>query len=243
MRAMLSSPAQSALQRDLAELVRSMRDAERRLFGALDSAALDARTADGMSAKDYLAHLAAWRAVEARRMVAASGGPAVPSTDPLVGAPLDESNAAIHAERADWSWDAVEADAEASAQALLDAIGSSSSAVLCQCDDDIASVGVNAVNHAVAHLGDVALLFGRPDPYAAFVREVEAVLRRNHLPPRDSGVILYNVACHHALTGELGEARRLLRDAFARRPDLLTLARDDADLAALASELGSLARA
>ncbi|HEX6140447.1 MAG TPA: hypothetical protein VF013_08320 [Candidatus Limnocylindria bacterium] len=238
---MVTRLPETALHRDLAELVRSMRNAERRLFADLDSAEYDARSADGMAGKDFLAHLAAWRAVEARRMLAASGGPEVPPADPGIGAPLDETNARIHAERAGWSWEAVEADAEASADALLDAIGRSSSAVLCQCDDDIASVGVNAVNHAVAHLDDVALLFGRPEPYEAFVREVEAVLRRNHLPPRDSGVILYNVACHHALAGDLPEARRLLRDAFARRPDLLALARDDADVAALASELDALA--
>jgi hypothetical protein len=93
----------------------------------------------------------------------------------------------------------------------------------------------------MAHLSDVAQLGGDLDRFAALAAEIEAILQRSHLPPRDSGVILYNIACHHALAGQLAEARRLLRAAFARNHDLLAPAQDDEDLATLRDELPSLA--
>jgi hypothetical protein len=62
-------------------------------------------------------------------------------------------------------------------------------------------------------------------------------VRAAPVPPRDSGTILYNIACAQVLSGELDDARRLLAAAFARRHDLAELAREDPDLAALGGEL------
>jgi len=157
---------------------------------------------------------------------------------------IDESNAMLQARHAGWSWEAVDREAEASVEALLDAIGHSSNDVLCECDEwSVAGIGANGVNHAMGHLPDIADLAGGLERFDAYAREVETVLRRGHLPPRDSGVILYNIACQRALSGQLDEARRLLRDAFARRHDLLESAREDPDLVALADDLPSLATA
>jgi len=69
---------------------------------------------------------------------------------------------------------------------------------------------------------------------------VEAILGGSHLMPRDSGVMLYNLACHSGLTGRTDDALRLLRTAFARRGDLRDLAPDDPDLASLRGELASI---
>jgi hypothetical protein len=96
-------------------------------------------------------------------------------------------------------------------------------------------------NHALGHLGDVAQLAGDTARFDVYAADVEAVLRRRHLPPRDAGVMLYNLACHRALTGEGDEARRLLRDAFAQRADLVGEAREDPDLVTLRDELEGLA--
>ena len=113
--------------------------------------------------------------------------------------------------------------------------------MLCECDGTFAGIGANGVNHAMGHLPDVATLGGGGDRFGEFVREVEAILGRNHLMPRDSGVILYNVACARALSGDPDEARRLLRAAFTRRGDLLESAMEDPDLAALSGELAAMA--
>jgi hypothetical protein len=195
------------------------------------------------SPKDVLAHITAWRAIEARRLDARAGkaGPQHAS-DPGLDDPVDESNARLHAHDADLSWEAVQDEADASAAALVESFGRTSFDILCECPEGIiAGNGVNAANHAMAHLSDVAQLTGGASRYEEYVREVESIVRRGHVPPRDAGVILYNIACHFALAGQLDEARRLIRAAFRQRRDLLEPALGDPDLEALAGELPSLA--
>ena len=82
---------------------------------------------------------------------------------------------------------------------------------------------------------------GGQQRYDVLARQLETILHRGHLPPRDSGVLLYNLACHHALTGEPDEARRVLRTAFSQRHDLVEVAEDDPDLAAIRHDIPSLA--
>jgi hypothetical protein len=224
-------------------MLRATRAAERDLFGLLGAEEREAPdTIGSWSAKDVQAHLAAWRAIEARRLDATTRGDLHPHPgDPLVNDPVDESNAHLHAQRADWSWEQVSREADASIEALVEVIGRSTSEALCECNDDIVGIGANGANHGMGHLSDIALLAGGQERFAAFGGEIEAILRGNHLPPRDSGVILYNLACHRALAGDLDEARRVLRAAFQRRHDLAELARDDPDLVSLRDELTTLA--
>jgi hypothetical protein len=75
--------------------------------------------------------------------------------------------------------------------------------------------------------------------FEAFASEIETILLAGHLPPRDSGTILYNIACAQALSGELDEARRLLAAAFARRHDLAEHATNDPDLVALGGKFST----
>jgi hypothetical protein len=93
----------------------------------------------------------------------------------------------------------------------------------------------------MAHLSDIATLAGGLERYDAFAGQLEDILARGHLPPRDSGVMLYNLACHHALSGDVDRARRLLRKAFIHRRDLLQPALEDPDLVVLGGELSTLA--
>jgi hypothetical protein len=227
--------ALTPLQRDLVELLEATRRAEHELFAALGDRALATPVGDeGWTAKDVRAHLAAWRSIEARRLQAANGGPA-DGEDPQPGDPVDASNARIHADRAGWTPDQAAAAADASVDELIVAVRGSSNEALCECDQIAAGIGANGVNHALGHLSDIARLAGAEERYAAYAAEVEAVLLRNHLMPRDSGVMLYNIACHSALTGRTDDARRLLEVAFARRADLREHAPDDPDLASIRS--------
>jgi hypothetical protein len=162
--------------------------------------------------------------------------------DPAAEDPIDESNARLHTQHVGASWEAVDADADASLDALISAFGRSSFDTLCECPDGIvAGNSANAANHAMVHLSDIARLGGGLERYDTLVSEIETILRRGHLPPRNSGVMLYNIACHRALSGELDEARRLLRAAFSHRHDLLEPAAKDPDLDSLREELGALA--
>jgi hypothetical protein len=222
------------LQSDLIAMLRAMREAERDLFAAFEPGGqpLDG---DGWSARDVLAHLAAWRAIEARRL---TGVPL--AGDPPPGDPVDASNARLHAERTEWTDAQVAVEADASVETLVDAIRASTTEALCECDELAAGIGANGINHAVGHLSDLSRATGDETRYSAFGVEVERILRRGHLPPRDSGVMLYNLACHSALTGRTDEALRLLAAAFGRRADLRTIAADDPDLASIRGELASL---
>lgn len=229
------------LQADLAALLRAARDAERDLFSELPAARRETPATIGdWSAKDVLAHLAAWRAIEARRLEATRRGEPNPPADPVLHAPVDESNARIHEDFAGAGWEQVEQQADESVQALLAAIGRSTNDILCECHDDIVGIGANGTNHAMAHLSDIANLADDFDRYRVFALDIERILARGHLPPRDSGVMLYNLACHYALAADLDDARRLLRIAFAHRADLRQAAVDDPDLASLRGELDQL---
>lgn len=228
------------LQQDLVALLEATRQAEHDLFASLGGQELATPVGDeGWTAKDVRAHLAAWRSIEARRLRAAAGAVA-DSDDPQPGDPVDASNARIQADRSGWSPEQVAAEADSSIDELIEAIRASSNEALCECDQIAAGIGANGVNHALGHLSDIARLADAEDRYAAFGADVEAILQRNRLLPRDSGVMLYNIACHSALTGRPDDARRLLTTAFSRRSELRDYARDDPDLASVRGDLSSL---
>lgn len=236
---MVSTPSgeQSPLHDDLVQMLAATRAAELDLFAAVDPAEREApRRIGEWSAKDVRAHLAAWRGVEARRLAGEPDGTREGESD-------DEANARIQANRAGWTWDEVAADAEATFDALVAAIRATPAEALRSSERLVAGIGSNGANHAIAHLADIAAIAHAGDRYRAFAAEVEAILMRDSLPDRDAAVMLYNVACHHALSNELDDARRLLRDAFGRRRDLLDWALQDPDVAALRDELPALAGA
>lgn len=241
---MSEQPGHDPLPDDLVAMLEAVAVAEQQLFARFDDSRMSAPMPDdAWSPQDLLGHLAAWRAIEARRLQAAAGGPPVPADDPAPDEPVDEANARLQGARAGRTRAEIEAEAAASIAALVSAIGTSSSDSLCECDQLAAGIGANGINHAVGHLGDIARLVDDQASYAALAGEVERVLARGHLLPRDAGVLLYNVACNQALAGELDEARRLLRRAFRQRPDLADHAPNDPDLIALRGELSELSPA
>ena len=231
----VASDGLSPLQRDLVDLLEAVRGAERDLFDRLPDASSAEPVIERLTARDVRAHLAAWREVEARRLLGT-----VTDDDPRPGDPVDETNARIQAERADWSAERAATGAEASIDELIAAIRASTNDALCECDHLAAGIGANGVNHALGHLSDIARIANAEDRYAELAAEVEGVLGRNHLMPRDSGVMLYNLACHSGLSGRTDEALRLLRTAFTRRGDLRDYAGDDPDLESVREDLASV---
>jgi hypothetical protein len=230
------------LPEELAALLTAARDAERAIFAALDDARMGAPMPnDTWSPGDVLGHLAAWRGIEARRLLAMAGRAAPAADDPALTDDVDEANARLRDARLGRSRAEIEAEAEESTRSLLAAIRASTTEMLCECDDLSAGIGANGVNHAIGHLGDISRLAGREDAFWSFGAVVEQVLHRAHLLPRDAGVMLYNLACNRAVAGDLDDARRLLRGAFAWRPDLLEWSHQDPDVAALEPELDALA--
>src|SRR6476660_136853 len=175
----------SPLHGDLIEMLRAAHAAERDILAALSQDQREAPNTIGeWSAKDVLAHLAAWRAVEARQLERRIRGElGWDPGDPGPEVPVDEANAMLHAKYAAWLWDDVVLEADASVEALVAAIGRSSTSALCECEGILVGIGANGSNHAMGHLIDVANLTGAHARFDTLARTIEDVLARGHLPP------------------------------------------------------------
>jgi hypothetical protein len=234
----MANPTDDPLVEVLAAQLRATREAERDLFNALDPAIRDRPMRPGdWSPKDHQAHLTAWRAIQANRIHAACLGEPIP-TDVRED---DEINAELQATRADWSWDAIAAEADEVTERLIAEIRAAGSRVLTE-TERLGGVFGNGPFHAITHFGwlrdaDIGVDDSR---VTAFVDTMERLLDTSALPDADRGVGIYNLACAHAVAGRLDRARTLLRVAFRFRPDLAEFAKEDPDLVELREELAAL---
>ena len=228
----------SELRTELIDSLRACREAERAIFTALDPATRDAPgPGGGWSAKDNLAHLAAWRHRQATKMAAIRDGLPEPT---LPGDDIDATNAIFHKERARWSWDQVDADADASLDALVAAVEAAGDQDLTE-GKVLGSIMGDGPEHDLAHLGALAAGVGMSDRVRDLADRTQAMLDHGVWPDRAAAYARYNLACYRALAGDLDEARALLRLALPSQGELLALAPKDDDLIALREELPSLA--
>jgi hypothetical protein len=226
----------------LVEHVRSTRQAERDILGALDPDVRDRPMRPGdWSPKDHQAHLTAWKERQADRYEAIRNG-----REPLVDEREDdEINAELHARTADWSWEDVVRQADEVSERLASEIAATDPATLAENERLVAGTFGNGPFHALTHFGwlaDAGVVL-EEKRLADFVDGQERILRTATLPDRDRGTGYYNLACAHAVAGRFDRARPLLRDAFTMRTDLIEVATEDPDLVALRGELASLAGA
>jgi hypothetical protein len=229
----------TALRASLIDDLRACREAERVIFAALDATTRDAPGPDGgWSPKDNLAHLSAWRERQATKMAALHDGlpePVLPGGDDL-----DATNAVFHLERADWSWDRVAEDADASLEAFVAQIAAAS-------DDAIVDQKVlgpimgDGPEHDMAHLAAIAKTVGMSDTVRALADRTQAMLDDGIWPDRAAAFARYNLACYAALDGDLDRARALLRLALPGQDELLEFAPKDDDLISLRDEIPALA--
>lgn len=229
--------AASDLRIDLVQNLKACRATESDVFAALAPHDRDAAPADGgWSAKDELAHLSAWRQRQAEVMAARREGrakPALPAVD------IDETNALFHAERADWSWDQVDTDADATADALIAEIVAADDETLADLEI-IASIMGDGPEHDLAHLARIAEVVGLGERVVDLAGLAEALIDRSGWPSRSAAFGRYNLACFHALAGRLDIARSLLRQALPVEDELRSLAPTDDDLIALRNEIPTL---
>ena len=224
----------------LIEQLRAMRDAEHRLFGALDPAVRDRPIRPGdWSPKDHQAHLTAWKGRQVGRIRAVRQGAPFPVDD----RETDAINAELQALRADTPWDAIVSEADAVSEELVDEIRAAGDRVILDSGRLIGGIFGNGPFHAATHFAWlVADGVGMEDSAVeGFLDEEARLLAATDLPDSDRGVGLYNLACAQAVGGRLERARPFLRDAFRLRPDLAEFANGDPDLVALRDELGALA--
>lgn len=226
------------LRAGLIDGLRAAWAAEHEIFDALDPATRDVPAADGgWSAKDLLAHLSAWRQRMSDVLAAQREGREVP---PAPANTIDETNATFHAERAGWTWERVVADAETTAETLVAEVSAASDEVLAD-PKTVGSIMGDGPEHDLGHLAEVAAMAGKESQVLALADISLAILDRGGWPSRSDAFARYNLACFHALGGNLDVARSLLRQALPEEDELRALAPKDDDLVALRAEIPTLA--
>jgi hypothetical protein len=227
------------LRDGLIEGLLAARATEREIFETLDAAAQVAPGPDGgWSPKDVQAHLSAWRQRQVDRSVALREGLEEPA---LAATETDAINAIFHAQRADWSWDRVIADADATTAALVAEVGAATAESLA--DGRISgSIMGNGSEHTIAHLPPIAATVGLESRLFDLAATIESIIDGGDWPSRPAAFARYNLACFYALAGRLDDARMLLRKALPEQEELRTFAPEDDDLIALRDEIPSLTR-
>jgi tetratricopeptide (TPR) repeat protein len=184
------------------------------------------------NAKDHLAHLSWWRRRSAQTLNAVRTGgelpPPLPDDD-------DVQNAIIYAEIRDRSAAEVKADATESWTALRKAVEEAS-------EEDLAKqhprepqsqaweLVPSAIGHSGTHVWSWYLDIGEEARAMAAARWTAGMEASFFTKPEQLAESRYNLACVYGRLGKAKEALPLLRESLAARPDLIALARRDADL-------------
>jgi hypothetical protein len=226
----------ASLREGLIEALRTTRAIEREVFAGLDPVARDAPAADGgWSPKDVQAHLSAWKGRTYERLRALREGGYEPTE-----VETDEANAKFHAERTGWSWDEVVTDADATTDALVTEIERASDETI-ELPRISGTIMGNGSEHTLTHLTPIAEASGQETLTLQLADAITAIIDRGGWPSRPEAFARYNLACFHALSGNLDVARSLLRQALPAEAELRGYAPADDDLIALRDEIPALA--
>ena len=230
-------PFGSDLRSNLIEGLQAARAVEREIFAAMSPDERDGPDAEGgWSPKDVLAHLSAWRQHYADRMAAMRTGQATESTD---ATEIDAINATLHTERAAWTWERVDTDANATTEALIAEVAAADGGAIAD-PKVVGTVMGDGPEHDLAHLGGIARRVGLEVRVLDLADATQASIEQGGWPSRPAAFARYNLACFHALGGRLDRARALLREALPVEEELRTLAPTDDDLIALRQEIRTL---
>jgi hypothetical protein len=190
--------------------------------------------------KDVLNHIALWDKRLANNLQAiATGGEAHPYPN------FEAINTQDFLDHRDDPWEQVEARLVDARESMLDAIASLDEAQLdavgllpsSQGDRPVwRLVAGNSGIHAMMHLAELYLERG-DDPIALqVVEDASFLLSKLDDDPHWQGILLYNQACYHALTGHRGQALRLLSHGLSLNPGLTEWSKEDPDLESLRQE-------
>jgi hypothetical protein len=230
-------PAATDLRAGLIEGLRAARAAERDILAGLDPAARERNAPDGgWSPKDIQAHLSAWKRRQVDRLAASREGREEPA---LAATETDDINAIFHAERADWTWAKVDADADTTTADLIAEVEAADADTLA--DGQVAgSIMGNGPEHTLAHLPPVAAMAGKDATLTDLASRIGSLIDGGDWPSRPAAYARYNLACFYALRGDVDHARALLRLALPEQETLREFAPQDDDLIALRDEIPAL---
>ncbi len=187
------------------------------------------------SAKDGLAHVAAWNERLVRRIQLFSRGETIPPTDE------NQANAEIYAQSQPYPWDEVAARAASARAALLETVGALS-------EDELLDPRLSPwQNDRPAWINIAGTAFTHPlihrAQYFADRGQAQLALRAQEMAadqllqmddsPTWRGMTLYNLACAYALGGDKEKALTHLREGLELNPGLLEWSKQDTDLVSL----------
>jgi hypothetical protein len=192
------------------------------------------------SAKDHVAHLAAWRDRTARVIDSVRTAEAPPAT-----VEDEPENARIYAETRSRNLDEIKGEADASWDRVTAAVEASSDADLARPHPEFPDHEVwEAVPGLVGHLG-THLMWWHLEAGDQGAAEAAAVwaynFERNLLTdPRQQADANYNLGCFYSRTGKSERAIALVRESLASAPYLVEIARKDPDLDLIRDQLGDV---
>jgi tetratricopeptide (TPR) repeat protein len=211
--------------------------AEEQVFvqGLSDEERLAVGTPEQWSAKDMIAHIAAWKERAAHVLAALRSGEPGPGFDGL-----DRINARIFEEHQHLTWSDVLSRSAQKVGFLREQTGATPDDVLIapeesdRHDEPVWWFVVGAgYNHSLGHLAEYYI--GRGDTTYAIEMQEEAA---EHLLPLDEGPewqgrVHYGLAIYYAAVGQPGKAIAALRTAFQLHPALVERSKQDPRLASI----------
>lgn len=231
-----------SLTEALAITIQTARSAERDLFGGLEPGVRERPIRPGdWNPKDFQAHLTAWKSRQAERFARQREG--LEPLPRLEGEEEDAINAELRKDRIDWDWPAIVDEAETVAGRLIGELRQADPDVLRASDRLTSGTFGNGVLHTLTHMRWL-LEAGVPldqTRLSAFADEALRVCDAAAIPEKARAVGIYDLGCHHALSGSPDVARGLLREAFRLDPELVEFSRTDDDLGSIRANLDDLA--
>ncbi len=193
-------------------------------------------TPEDWSARDLIAHVAAWKSRVAAEIAAARRG-----EPPAPGEELDHINAGIFEENRGKTWGMIQEDAGYAKNELA----AQTSALTEEELADPKWIGAregrpiwrrivnDGYSHPLAHLAEYYAKHGNPERAAALSDQVAKALAPLDNSPEWQATLTYNRACFAAQAGQTDQALKLLGEALRANPDLVEWSKEDPDLASL----------
>lgn len=215
---------------------------EQKLYARLDE---NERSSTGnleqWSAKDIMAHIAAWKEYTVSDITAALRG-----KNPEVRGDLDKINAAIYEENRNKSWEDILTHLERVYKSSIECVRAVPHEKMI--DPNTLPwqegrplwriIAGNGYMHPVTHLAEYYFRRG-DDNYAVELHEQAADLTAELTNSPDwSGIVKYNLACCYALSGQHKRAINELGESLKLNSDLTEWSREDPDLASIRRYVG-----
>ncbi len=226
-----------AVKSRLIDLLRWTRGEQQALWQGLSEAERAAKgTYEKWSAKDLLAHIAAWNEVVAEGLELCRRGETPPRSEGL-----EEANRQIFEAHCQKTWDEVMAYEERTFERLAAAVEALPEEVLLD-PQRFEWTGGRAIwkrvaftgcFHALDHVSKFLVGRGERERATQLQERMAEKIAALDEAPDWQGATLYNLACFYALSDQPDRALRVLPRALELSPELVDWSKGDADLDAL----------